>query len=84
MIVECLCIVFFGLANLLLGILPTFPSFETLNVSIASVLYVFGLVNNFVSVSLLGNCLLIILIVCNIRFVWSILMWLVRKIPFIS
>lgn len=84
MIVECLCIVFFGLANLLLGILPTFPSFETLNVSIAPVLYVFGLVNNFVSVSLLGNCLLIILIVCNIRFVWSILMWLVRKIPFIS
>lgn len=84
MLIEWLCIVIFGVANLLLGILPTFPSFENLNISITPFLYIFGLVNNFISVSLLGNCLLIILVVCNLRFIWSILMWFVRKIPFIS
>lgn len=84
MIIEWLCNVFFGVANLLLSLLPTFPSFKSLNVSFAPLLYIFGLVNNFVSVSLLGNCLFIVLVIYNIRFVWSIFMWLVRKIPFIS
>lgn len=74
----------FGLISFILGLLPAFPSFDAIEISLLPMLYVFGLVNNFVSISLLGSCLLLILVVYNIRFVWSIFTWLLSKIPFIS
>ena len=47
-------------------------------------LYLVKLVNMFISVSLLSRCVIIVLIVYNLKFVWSILMWLIRKIPGVS
>lgn len=84
MILEFICNIFFALANFFVGILPTLPSFSSLNASMAPLFYVIRFVNMFVSVKVVGNCLLIILVVYNIKFVWSILMWLIRKIPGVS
>lgn len=84
MILEAICNLFFGLASFIVGAFPTFPSFTSLNVSLSPILYVFRLVNLLISVKLVGNCLIIILVVYNAKFIWSIFMWLIRKIPFIS
>lgn len=84
MILEFLCSILFSLAHFFIGLIPKFPSFEQLNLSLSPLFYVMKLINLFVSVSLLSKCMIIILIVYNIKFVWSILMWLVRKIPGVS
>ena len=52
--------------------------------SMSPLLYVVKFVNMFVSVSLLSRCVIIVLVVYNLKFVWSILMWLIRKIPGVS
>lgn len=84
MIVEFLCNIFFGLANLIVGVLPTFPSFSNLNANLQPFFTVVRAVNSFIDLRVLGSCLLTILIVLNIKFIWSIFMWLVRKIPGVS
>lgn len=84
MILEFICNILFKLAHLFISLIPKFPAFEQLNVSLAPVFYVIKLFNIFVSVRTLSVCLITILIVYNIKFVWSILMWLVRKIPGVS
>jgi len=50
------------------------PQFRTLVVS----------VNRFISVPMVGTCLLTIFLCYNARAIWSILMWVVRKIPGVS
>ena len=70
--------------ELFFNIFPKFPSFDGLNASMSPLLYVVKFVNMFISVSLLSRCVIIVLIVYNLKFVWSILMWLIRKIPGVS
>lgn len=41
-------------------------------------------INLVISVPLLGTCLTLIIVFYNIRFIWSIIMWVVRKIPGVS
>lgn len=84
MILEMIFNLLFAIANFLVGLFPAFPSFDSLNVSLSPLLYVLRLVNMFISIRLIGRCLVIILIIYNIKFVWSILMWIVRKIPGVS
>lgn len=84
MILEFIFNLLFAIANFLVGLFPAFPSFNSLNISLDPLLYVLRLVNMFVSLRLIGTCLIIILIIYNIKFVWSILMWIVRKIPGVS
>ncbi len=84
MIIEFFCNLFFSLIHFLINLFPKFPSFAQFNVSLSPLLYVVKFVNLFVSVSLLSKCLITILIIYNLKFVWSILMWLLRKIPGVS
>lgn len=84
MIVELVCNVFFGVAGFILSVIPAFPSFEKLNASLSPIFYVLKLINMFVSVKAAGVCCLIVLVVYNIKFIWSICMWLIRKIPGVS
>ena len=84
MIIELCCNIFFALAHFLINLFPKFPSFNGLNASMSPLLYVVKFVNMFISVSLLSRCMIILLIVYNLKFVWSILMWLIRKIPGVS
>lgn len=84
MIVQGICDMFFGLAGFLLGLLPAFPKFTILNQSLAPVFYCIRLVNIFVSVQVVGVCCALVLVVYNLRFIWSAFMWLIRKIPGVS
>ena len=84
MIIELFCNIFFALAHFLINLFPKFPSFNGLNASMSPLLYMVKFVNMFISVSLLSRCMIILLIVYNLKFVWSILMWLIRKIPGVS
>ena len=84
MIIELVFNIFFALAHFLINLFPKFPSFDGLNASMSPLLHVVKFVNMFISVSLLSRCMIILLIVYNLKFVWSILMWLIRKIPGVS
>ena len=86
MIIELFCNIFFALAHFFNQTcspkIP--PASNGLNASMSPLLYVVKFVNMFISVSLLSRCMIILLIVYNLKFVWSILMWLIRKIPGVS
>lgn len=84
MIIEGICNIFFGVAYFLLSMLPRFPSFENINVSLSPVFWVIRFVNLFISVKTVSACLLLILVIYNIKFIWSVFMWLIRKIPGVS
>lgn len=81
MIVETICNILFGVIYFVVGLFPALPSFDSLNVDLSPLLYVLGFVNNFVSSKVVGSCLVIVLLVYNAKFILSMLMWLVRKIP---
>lgn len=84
MIIEFFCNILFTLVRFFLNIIPRFPSFESLNVSLAPLFYVIRFVNVFISLRVVSIGLVLVLIVYNIKFVWSILMWLIKKIPGVS
>lgn len=84
MITKGICNLFFWLANFFVGLFPVFPSFGNLRVSQGPMLAVVAEFGRFADLRTLSICLLLILIVYNIKFVWSIIMWIVRKIPGVS
>lgn len=84
LIVEFFCNLYYGFLNIIVSIFPQFPSFEQMNIDLSPMFSVIRLANTFINVSLLGICLTVVLFVYNIKFVWSIIMWLVRKIPGVS
>ena len=71
MILQFLAEPLIALAEFLVGLFPAFPRFDSLAVTLDPVAYVI-------------RFLLVILIVYNIKFGWSILMWIIRKIPGVS
>ena len=84
MILQFLCEPLIVLAELLVGLFPAFPRFDSLTVTLNPIAYVIRFLNLFVSMQMVSRCLLIILIIYNIKFGWSILMWVIRKIPGVS
>lgn len=84
MITQFLCDLFFWLANFFVGLFPKFPSFGNLRQSQSTMLAVIAELGRFADLKTLSVCLLILLVVFNIKFVWSIIMWIVRKIPGVS
>ncbi len=84
MIVQFFCEPLILLAEFLIGLFPAFPRFDNLMVTLSPIAYVIRFLNLFVSMQMVSRCLLIILIIYNIKFGWSILMWVIRKIPGMS
>lgn len=74
----------FFILNFLIGLFPRFPSFKSLEVSLQPVYYVLSFINTFISLKAVSMGLVIVLLIYNLKFVWSIIMWLVRKIPGVS
>jgi len=72
------------LAEFLVGLFPAFPRFDNLAVALDPIAYVIRFLDLFISMQLVSRCLLVILVVYNIKFGWSILMWVIRKIPGVS
>lgn len=84
MILQLLCEPFIVLAEFLVGLFPSFPRFDALTTVLDPIAYVIRFLDMFISMQMVSRCLLIILIVYNIKFGWSILMWVIRKIPGLS
>lgn len=72
------------LAEFLVGLFPAFPRFDNLAVTLDPIAYIIRFLDMFVSLELVSRCLLAILVVYNIKFGWSVLMWVIRKIPGVS
>lgn len=84
MILQFLAEPLIALTEFLVGLFPAFPRFDSLAVTLDPVAYVIRFMDLFVSMKTVSRCLLVILIVYNIKFGWSILMWIIRKIPGVS
>ena len=84
MILQFLAEPLIALAEFLVGLFPAFPRFDSLAVTLDPIAYVIRFMDLFVSMKTVSRCLLVILIVYNIKFGWSILMWIIRKIPGVS
>jgi len=84
LILQFLCEPLIVLAEFLVGLFPSFPRFDSLAVTLNPIAYVIRFLNLFVSMQMISRCLLIILIIYNIKFGWSALMWVIRKIPGVS
>ena len=84
MILQLLCEPLIVLAEFLVRLFPAFPRFDNLAVTLDPIAYIIRFLDMFVSLELVSRCLLTILVVYNIKFGWSILMWVVRKIPGVS
>lgn len=71
---------------LLLGVLSLIPALPSVNWSgsLEAIRNVLVSVNMFISLPVLGNCLLAVLVCYNARMIWSVIMWVVRKIPGVS
>ena len=84
MILQFLCEPLIVLAEFLVRLFTAFPRFDNLAVTLDPIAYIIRFLDMFVSLELVSRCLLTILVVYNIKFGWSILMWVVRKIPGVS
>lgn len=68
----------------IIGLFPEFPKLSFIQPFIDTFFYVVRLVDRFISVPTLGVCFVAIIICYNARAIWSIVMWVVRKIPGVS
>ena len=80
MIVELILNLLKTLILFVISLFPTIPPFD-MGVSLQPFVDVVTSINSFISVPLVGICLGLLLVVTNIDFVWSMIMWVVRKIP---
>lgn len=79
MIVEAICD-FLGF--LVLGIIDLFPTIPLIDTSgLDGVFNVVGLIDTFVSLKTVSACIVVIFIFMNAQLIWSVIMWVVRKIP---
>lgn len=84
MIVKLLMDLLKFLLLFVISLFPALPDMSGLIQSLDSVLSVLKSINFVVSVSLVGWCVSFLFIFSNIEFIWSIIMWVVRKIPGVS
>ena len=66
----------------LFAIIPDIPAFDT--GSLDGFFDIIQTANAFIDFKAVGICLGVILVIYNINFIWSLVMWVIRKIPGIS
>lgn len=84
MLLQFLCEPLIMLAEFLVGLFPAFPQFGDLAVTLDPIAYIIRFLDLFISMRTVSRCLLVLLVIYNIKFGWSVLMWVVRKIPGVS
>lgn len=79
MIVEAF---FNGIVSIILGIIKLFPTFPKVYTSgLDGIFMMLSMIDTFVSLKAVTSCFVIIFIFMNIQVVWSVIMWVIRKIP---
>jgi hypothetical protein len=84
LIIEILMDMLKALILFVLDLLPELPDMPFVDKYIDSFVWAIRSVNQFVSVPVVGFCFLAILACYNVRAIWSIIMWVIRKIPGVS
>ena len=69
-----------------IGLFPTLPEsdFNSMFNYLSPVADVINTADLFVDISVCSTCVGVIFLVCNARAIWSLIMWVVRKIPGVS
>ena len=84
MIVKLLMELLKALILFVLSLFPRLPDFAFMRDYVQSFVDLIHAANLAVSIPVVGTCLLLIIICYNLRAVWSVIMWVVRKIPGVS
>lgn len=84
MIIEGIFNLIKGLILFVISLFPSLPDMTFLSQSLEPFVKVISSVNSFVSVPLFAGCCLVLVVILNIEFVWSVIIWVVKKIPGIS
>ena len=84
MIIEGILNLVKSLLLFLVGLLPELPTFEVQNSYLTDLANVIGYANRFCHLGVVVGCCGILIAVYNIKAIWSIIMWVVRKIPGVS
>lgn len=73
------------LVGIVLGIIKLFPAIPQVNLDFFNwIIRVFSLIDMFVSLRVLSACLVVIFVVMNAKLIWSVIMWIVRKLPILK
>lgn len=67
-----------------ISLFPTFPEMDFITKWVNYFGDMLLYINRFISLPVLGICLVTILVCYNLRLIWSIIIWVVRKIPGVS
>lgn len=67
-----------------IGLFPPLPDLNFLSHSLAELFNLLILIDSIVSVRLFGFCLGALFVFSHIDFMWSVVMWVVKKIPGVS
>lgn len=82
MILEGILNVIKAIVLFIIGLMPTFPNMTSwINTNLTPLFDVIISANYFVDIRLLAGCLITVVAISNIEFVWSGLMWVIKKIP---
>lgn len=81
MIIEALLNLLKVVLLFLIGLFPALPDMSGLISFFDSVFQLYLNVDSFVSVQLVGICIVLIFLFSNIEVIWGIVMWVVKKIP---
>lgn len=79
MIVETICNILCACVLGAIGLFPTIPQIDTSFLS--GFFRVLSTVDAFVSLKVVSACFVIIFLFMNIQVIWSLVMWVMRKIP---
>jgi len=82
MILEALINIFRAIALFIIGLIPQLHWVGNwMNTSLDPLFDVILSANMFINVPVMVGCFLSIIVVSNAQFLWSLLMWAIRKIP---
>ncbi len=81
MIVRAIMEALKALVLFILGLFPDLPEFTFLEDFAKTFAEIVQSVNAFVDIKVLGVCLVCILLCCHARAIWSVVIWVIRKIP---
>ncbi|GEM_PF-1400855 len=84
MLVKLLMDMVKALILLIISLFPTLPDMSNLVSLIEPLVQLFVNIDSFVSVQLVGTCLGLLFVFSNAELIWSIIMWVIKKIPGVS
>lgn len=68
----------------ILSLFPKLPDLSFISEFISDFMEIVTSVNRFISVPTMGVCFIALFACYNVRAIWSVVMWVIRKIPGVS